>query len=76
LIVPVPWPPVSAPQVFHVIAVTVTDRVAHPTVSTVGRTIGVGAGPQDRTAGTEFVVVVLVGPDEVVDAGTRLVDAP
>lgn len=35
-------------------------------MSVVGRTWGVGPGPQDRTAGTEFVVV-LVREDVVVD---------
>jgi hypothetical protein len=38
--------------------VTVTVPFAHPTVRFVGRTCGVDPGAQERTAGTEVVVVV------------------
>ena len=50
-------------------AVTVTLPVAHPTVTVVGRTVGVDPGPQDNTAGGEAAVVVEVaGSVEVVSA--------
>jgi hypothetical protein len=76
LMVPVPWPPVAASQEFQVMPVTVTDPVAHPIVSVVGRTCGVGPGPQDSTAGTEVGVVVLVRDEVVVDTGSVVVEAP
>ena len=55
--------------------VTVTVRVAHPTVSVVGRTCGVGPGPQDRTAGSEDTDVALVD-EGVVDTGSLVVEVP
>ena len=77
LTVPVPWPPVSVAHAFHLMPVTVTIRVAHPTVSTVGRTCGVGAGPQDSTAGSEDTDVVLVWDEGVVDdTGPLVVEVP
>jgi hypothetical protein len=59
-----------------VISVTVVTFVAHPTVSVVGRTCGVGPGPQERTAGTEATVVEVGTEDVVVDTGGLVVEAP
>jgi hypothetical protein len=75
LTVPVPWPPLAASHAFQVIPVTVTDPVGQPMVSVAGRTWGVGPGPQDRTAGTAFVVVVLARDEVVVDTGWVVVEA-
>ena len=43
-----------------------TLPVAHPTLTCVGRKCGVDPGPHDNTAGRGVVVVVVVGPWEVV----------
>jgi hypothetical protein len=51
-----------------VIFVTVVVFVAHPTVSVLGRTCGVGAGAQDSTAGRAATVVEVASEDEVVVA--------
>jgi hypothetical protein len=59
-----------------VIAVTVAVFVAHPTVSVVGRTCGVGPGPQDNTAGSAAPVVEVASEDEVVDPCGAVVEAP
>jgi hypothetical protein len=56
--------------------VTVVAFVAHPTVSVVGRTCGVGPGPQERTAGMEATVVEVATEDVVVDTGSLVVEAP
>ena len=72
--VPVPCPPLAASQALHVISVTVVPFVAQPTVSVVGRTCGVGPGPQDRTVGTATVVEVAV-EDVVVDPCGMVVEA-
>jgi hypothetical protein len=74
--VPVPWPPVAASQALHVMPVTVVTFVAHPTVSVVGRTCGVGPGPQDRTAGREATVVEVATEDVVVETCGVVVEAP
>jgi hypothetical protein len=59
-----------------VIPVTVVTFVAHPTVSVVGRTCGVGPGPHDRTAGRGAVVVEVVLDDVVDDARGVVVEEP
>jgi hypothetical protein len=74
--VPVPWPPAAASQALHVMPVTVVPFVAHPTVSVVGRTCGVGPGPQERTAGTEATVVEVAMEVVVVDTCGLVVEAP
>jgi hypothetical protein len=56
--------------------VTVVPPVAHPTVSFVGRTCGVDAGPQDKTAGTGAVVVVVEEDVVVVPPCAVVVDTP
>jgi hypothetical protein len=74
--VPVPWPPLAASQALHVMPVTVVTFVAHPTVSVVGRTCGVGPGPQDRTAGRGATVVEVATEDVVVETCGVVVEAP
>src|SRR5215469_16629463 len=67
VMVPVPWPPASAPHVFHVMDVIVTAPVAHPTVIVAGRMCGVEDGPQERTDGTDDAAdVVVLDPVVVV----------
>jgi hypothetical protein len=74
--VPVPWPPAAASQTRHVMSVTVVTFVAHPNVSVVGRTCGVGPGPQESTAGMEATVVEVAMEDVVVDTCGLVVEAP
>ena len=63
---PEPCPPVAPPQAFQVMAVSVVAPVAQPTVSAVGRTVGVDPGPHDNTAGSAAAVDVVDVVESVV----------
>lgn len=74
--VPVPCPPPVPAHSFHVMPVTVLVALAHPTTSLVGRTCGADPGPQDRTAGSGVVVVVVVGIKVLVEWCAEVVEVP
>ena len=74
--VPLPCPPVAAPQALQLMPVTVMSPVAHPTVIPVGRVRGVDPGPHDSTLGRELTLVVVVMGEVVVDTFAVLVEPP
>src|SRR5580704_7391884 len=74
--VPIPCPPLALLHSLHVMPVTVVPAELQPTVSMVGRTWGVDPGPQDRTAGSAPVVVVVARVELVVGASVVVVVAP